>query len=66
MKTLADGTQVSSRSYYFLLDFNDRNDWEVISSLWGVMKLHELTKKQYIYLFKHAVTAELKALGDEQ
>lgn len=66
MKILADGTQVSSRSYYFLLDFNDRNSWEVISSLWGVMKLHELTKKQYIYLFEHAIAAELKSLKDEQ
>lgn len=62
MKELADGTQVSSRSYYFLLDFNDRNNWEIMSSLWGVMKLHELTKSQYVYLFKTAMENELKQL----
>ena len=62
MKELADGTQVSSRSYYFLLDFNDRNNWKPMSDLWGIMKLHELNKQQYTYLFKYAVAAELKEL----
>ena len=65
MKKLADGTEVTSRSYYFLLDFNDRNNWEIISSLWGVMKLHELTIHQYRYLFRHAVEAEMKLLNDK-
>ena len=66
MKTLADGTQVSSRSYYFLLDYNDRNNWAVMHNLYGVMKLHELTHHQYLYLFKQAIAAELKLLGDGQ
>lgn len=64
MKTLADGTQVSARSFYFLLDFNDRDDKKIMSDLYTVMRLQELTKYQYIYLFKHAVKAELKLLGD--
>jgi hypothetical protein len=62
MKILADGTVVSSRSFYFLLDYNDHTDKRVINNLWGVVKLKDLTKHQYIYLFKHAVTAELKTL----
>jgi len=62
MKELADGTQVSSRSYYFVLDFNDRNNKKIMYDLYGVMRLHELTKHQYIYLFKHAIEAELKSL----
>jgi len=62
MKELADGTKVSSRSYYFLLDFNDRDGWKTMHGLWNIMKLHELNKQQYIYLFKKAVEAELKGL----
>jgi hypothetical protein len=62
MKKLADGTTVTSRSYYFLLDFNDRDNWEIISSLWGVMKLNELNKHQYLYLFKKAVEQEINIL----
>ena len=30
MKELSDGTQVTSRSYYFLLDFNDRDGWKTL------------------------------------
>lgn len=62
MKTLADGTQVSSRSYYFLLDFNDRDGWKTLHGLYNVMKLHELNKQQYIELFKIAVEKEIKYL----
>ena len=62
MKKLTDGTQVSSRSYYFLLDFNDRNNHKIINDLYSVMRLYELTKSQYIYLFKKAIDIELKFL----
>ncbi len=66
MKTLADGTQVSARGFYFLLDWNDGNNKQVMSNLYDVMRLHELTKHQYIYLMKHAMADELKSLGDVQ
>ena len=62
MKTLADGTQVSSRGFYFLLDWNDRNDKKIISDLYGVMRLHELKKHQYLYLMEKAMTDELNSL----
>ena len=62
MKTLADGTQVSSRSFYFLLDFNDRDEWQTIHGLWGIKKLSELNKNQYLYLFKKAVEREIDVL----
>lgn len=62
MKKLADGTEVTSRSYYFLLDFNDRDDWKTMSDLWGIMKLHELNKHQYLHLFKKAVEREINLL----
>jgi len=28
MKTLFDGTEVPARIYYYLLDFNERYQWE--------------------------------------
>ena len=62
MKKLADGTEVTSRSYYFLLDFNDRDGWKTMIDLWGINQLHNLDKHQYIYLFKKAIEAELKLL----
>ena len=30
MKTLADGYEVSSRSYYYLLDWNEKNNSQYI------------------------------------
>lgn len=62
MRILADGTEVTSRSYYFLLDFNDRDGRKTMRDLWGVIQLHLLDKHQYKYLFKKAVEAELKLL----
>jgi hypothetical protein len=62
MKKLADGTEVTSRSYYFLLDFNDHDNWKTMNDLWGVMKLHELTHLQYTYLLKKAVEREINLL----
>lgn len=64
MKTLADGSQVSSGSFYFLLDFNDKDNWNIISGLWGEKKLSELNIQQYIYLFKKACAVEIKSLSD--
>ena len=62
MKELADGSQVSSRGFYFLLDWNDRNNKQVMFNLYGMMRLHELSKHQYTYLMKHAMAEELKLL----
>jgi hypothetical protein len=62
MKELSDGTQVTARSYYFLLDFNDRDSWKTLVDNFNVRKLHDLNKEQYIKLFEMAVEAELKLL----
>ena len=62
MKELKNGERVTSRSYYFLLDFNDRDSWKTLNDNFGVMKLHDLNKEQYIRLFEMAVEAELKLL----
>lgn len=62
MKTLTDGTEVTSRSYYFLLDFNDNDGWKTIRDLWDIDQLHKLDKHQYNYLFKKAIEKELELL----
>lgn len=62
MKELADGTQVTSRSFYFLLDWNDRNSWQVMHGLYGQIKLSKLSKHQYVYLFEKAMASELQVL----
>jgi hypothetical protein len=62
MKELSDGTQVTSRSYYFLLDFNDRDGWKTLVDNFNVRRLHDLNKEQYIKLFEIATKAELEIL----
>lgn len=55
MKTLKDGTRVSSRTYYYLLDFND--DYEngrVMKELFNKDRLCDLTIDEYKKLFEIA------------
>jgi hypothetical protein len=55
MKTLADDTQVSARTYYYLLDFNERTEWQVTKRLFGAKrKLCSLNIYEYRRLFIHA------------
>lgn len=58
MKKLIDNTEVSARSYYYLLDFNDRDNWETIEKIASVTNLTMLTKEQYKELFNIAVSKE--------
>jgi len=62
MKTLIDGIEVSSRSYYYLLDFNESNDWEFIRKEFNKHKLYQLTIQEYKKLFEHATYHDLKVL----
>lgn len=63
MKELSDGTQVSSRTYYYLLDFNDRDSWKVIMDKFNTGKLHALNIAQYIELFEIATQKDLQDLN---
>jgi hypothetical protein len=58
MKTLADGFTVSSKSYYFLLDWNDQNNKQFISEKFGKQRLCELDKEEYMILWLNATTNE--------
>ena len=58
MKT-SDGFEVTSRSYYFLLDWNESDDWQYIIKEFGKSKLKDLNLAEYKQLFLHATTSEM-------
>lgn len=62
MKTLKDGTEVTSRSYYYLLDFNDYDNWETLQKISGKFKLKDLTFAEYRKLWFLATEKELEKL----
>jgi hypothetical protein len=62
MKKLADGTQVSARTYYYLLDFNDSYNWEFMYNTFNKKRLCDLTIIEYRQLFDHATDVDKVAL----
>ena len=58
MKTLSDGIEVSARSYYYLLDWNEVNQWEYMYSMWDKRRLCDLTIMEYRQLFCYATQIE--------
>ena len=58
MKELADGCQVSSRSYYFLLDWNDTDNKKFISDTFKKQRLCDLNINEYMILWLMATTSE--------
>ena len=59
MKTLFDGFEVPSRTYYYLLDWNEANDWKYIAEHFNKEKLKDLTRAEYNQLFLFASRSEL-------
>jgi hypothetical protein len=62
MKTLADGTEVSARTFYYLLDWNDRDSWKFIQENFGKRRLMDLTIDEYIKLWIEATKYDLENL----
>lgn len=62
MKTIANNYEVSARSFYYLLDWNDRDNWVTIYEKFGTQKLSELTIDEYRELWLHATTTEYNNL----
>jgi hypothetical protein len=58
MEKLADGFEVSARSYYYLLDWNEVNEWEYITHAFLKTRLCDLTKDEYTKLFDYATLSE--------
>ena len=62
MKTLADGFKVSARSYYYLLDWNEANEWRYMADEFGKIRLMDLTRIEYRTLFSKATMSEMNEL----
>lgn len=58
MKTLSDGTEISQRSYYFLLEWNEQDKKDFMVAKFNKHRLFDLNIKEYVALFLHATTAE--------
>lgn len=65
MKTLSDGIEVIERTWYYLLDFNDRNNWEFIMQSFNKTKLHDLTINEYKQLFIYATNSDIQLMFRE-
>ena len=64
MKRIKNGIQVSARSYYYLLDWNDRDGWKFMMDKFDKTKLSELNLDQYMILFTHATDVEKQWLRE--
>ena len=62
MKELSDGCVVSARTYYYLLDFNERDEWKYIQEKFNKTKLNDLTFYEYLDLFKYATKTDCDRL----
>lgn len=62
MKELSDGTQITARMYYYLLDFNEWNEWKYLRDNFGKKRLHDLNKTEFLMLFKYATESDYKTI----
>jgi hypothetical protein len=58
MKILSDRQNVTSRSYYFLLDWNDENGKKFIREKFNKDSLCDLNLEEYMILWLAATTDE--------
>lgn len=63
MKLTKDNVQIPSRIWYYLLDFNDRNDWQIMESIADTNKLSELTAQQLRDLFITATQIDTNTIA---
>ncbi len=60
MKTTSDNKEVPARCYYYLLDFNESNKWNLIQEMFNVNQLSYLSEKQFWDLFTVATERDSK------
>jgi len=59
MKELSDGFEVSARSYYYLLDWNEVDEYKFITEKFNKIRLKDLILSEYKILFAHATQSDL-------
>ena len=62
MKTLADKTDVVSRMYYYLLDWNEDDDKETMFKLFGKHRLCDLNREEFKRLWEEATKHDTSSL----
>lgn len=63
MKTIANGKEVTSRTFYYLLDWRDRHhDERPLIVMFNKERLSDLTIDEYIFLFRYATEMDVKEL----
>lgn len=62
MKKIIDGSEVTSRSYYYLLEWNDNDNSTYIYNNFNKVNLSTLTLDEYKKLFSYATQKDLKNL----
>lgn len=62
MKELTDGTKVPARIYYYLLDWNEVDEYNTIHLLYNKMKLSDLNSSQFNNLFYVATKNDFEKL----
>jgi len=60
MKKTLDDKEVPSRCYYYLLDWNERDEWKTINEMFEVQRLCLLEEKQFWELFKVATEKDMQ------
>lgn len=62
MKELADGTKVPSRTYYYLLDWNELDNKNFIVKEFSKQRLCDLNRVEYKRLLNKATTYDCNAM----
>jgi len=62
MKRLSDDKEVLDSIYYYLLDFNERNDWQYMIRILNKTRLCDLTLSEFKMLFLYATSEDYKNL----
>lgn len=65
MKTLSDGIEVAARGYYYMLDWNEVNEWAYMYETFDKKRLCDLTIKEYAQLFSYSTQIDLISLRDK-
>lgn len=63
MKELIDDSQVPARGYYYLLDWNEIDEWKTIARLFNTNRLCDLELHQYSQLFEIAMKSDLENMN---
>lgn len=58
--------KVPSRIWYYLLDWNEQDNWNTLASLYNVAKLSDLNEKQFYNLFYVASQIDIEKFNKSE